>query len=94
MPGQGQATLNFGAATGGTSYATAAVTGQAAILAGSQVEAWKRLVATADHSADEHRIESLVLTAGAIVAGVGFTIYGEIEKGRSWGQFTVDWIWA
>ena len=75
MGAQGTATLDFGAFPG-ESDATVAVTGQAAIVAGSLVEAWIRPVATADHSADEHMLETLKIFAADIVAGAGFTIYG------------------
>lgn len=34
-----------------------------------------RLEATANHSADEHLVETIRAAAGAIVAGTGFTIY-------------------
>lgn len=71
----GTAVLDFGAFPG-KSDASVAVTGQAAIVAGSLAEAWIRPVATADHTADEHMLETLKVFAGNIVAGVGFTIYG------------------
>ena len=75
MPAQGTATLDFGAFPG-ASDATVVVTGQAGIGAGSLVEAWLIPVATADHSADEHLVETLKVQAGSIVAGTGFTIRG------------------
>ena len=75
MATQGTATLNFGAFPG-ASDASVVITGQAAIVAGSLVEAWLRPVATADHSADEHMLETLKVFAHSIVAGVGFTISG------------------
>lgn len=75
MGAQGTATLDFGAFPG-ASDASVAVTGQGAIVAGSLVEAWIRPVATADHTADEHMLETLKVFAGNISAGVGFTIYG------------------
>lgn len=75
MGAQGTATLDFGAFPG-KSDASVAVTGQTGILAGSLVEAWLRPEASADHSADEHMLETLKVVAGAIVAGTGFTIYG------------------
>lgn len=55
--------------------ASVAVTGQAAILSGSLVEAWVFPKATADHTADEHRYAEIRVYAGNVVAGVGFTIY-------------------
>lgn len=71
----GTASLNFGGYPG-DNEASVVVTGQAGIVAGSVVEAWLRIEDSADHSADEHRIEEIALSAGDIVAGVGFTIYG------------------
>ena len=74
MP-QGTVVLDFGAFPG-ASDASVAVTGQSGILAGSLVEAWTALAASTDHSADEHRVETLSVKAGNIVAGTGFTVYG------------------
>lgn len=75
MSASGTAVLDFGAFPG-ASDTSVAVTGQGAIIAGSSVEAWLRLEATADHSADEHLVETIKVMAGNIVAGTGFTIYG------------------
>ena len=75
MGAQGTTTLNFGAFPG-ASDASVAVTGQAGIIAGSLAEAWLSPVATADHSADEHLVETVRVVAGNIVPGTGFTIYG------------------
>lgn len=75
MGTQGTAELDFGAFPG-ASHATVAVTGQAGIVAGSLVEAWIRPVATTDHSADEHMLETLKVFAADIVAATGFTIHG------------------
>lgn len=70
----GTTTIDFGAFPG-ASDASIAVTGQTSILSGSLVEAWLRPVATADHTADEHMLETIKVVAGNISAGVGFTIY-------------------
>lgn len=75
MGASGTADLDFGAFPG-KSDASVAVTGQGSIVAGSLVEAWIRPVATADHTADEHMVETLKVFAGNIVASTGFTIYG------------------
>lgn len=75
MGAQGTATLDFGAFPG-KSDASVAVIGQAAIVAGSLVEAWIRPVDTTDHTADEHMLETIKVFAANIVAGTGFTIYG------------------
>jgi hypothetical protein len=74
MGAQGTTTIDFGAFPG-KSDASVAVTGQAGILAGSLVEAWLVPVATADHSADEHMLETIKIFAGNIVPGTGFTVY-------------------
>jgi hypothetical protein len=75
MGASGTTTIDFGAFPG-KSDASAAITGQAAIVSGSLVEAWIRPEATSDHSADEHMLETLKVFAGNIVAATGFTIYG------------------
>lgn len=102
MGAQGTATLNFGAFAAGASTfahpnteASIAVTGQAAILAGSLIEAWLSApaAASADHSVDEHRVENIQVRAGDIIAGTGFTIYGECLVGGTYGNFTVNWVW-
>ena len=75
MGAQGTVILNFGVFPG-ASDASVAVTGQAAIVSGSLVEAWLRPIGTADHTADEHMVETLKVFAGNISAGIGFTVYG------------------
>jgi hypothetical protein len=75
MGAQGTAVLDFGVFPG-KSDASVDVTGQAAIVSGSLVEAWIRPVATADHTDTEHMVETLKVFAANIVAGTGFTIYG------------------
>lgn len=102
MATQGTATLDFGAFPG-KSDASVDITGQASILAGSLADAWLRPVATSDHSADEHMVETLEVYAGNIVAGTGFTIYGfntsqlnepATARGtRIYGQWTIAWVW-
>ncbi len=90
----GTTTVDFGAFPG-ASYAFVVVTGQAAILAGSLVEAWIRPVATADHLADEHIVDPPRVIAGDIVAGVGFTIHAfSVDSRRHHGLYTVAWAWA
>lgn len=74
MGAQGTATIDFGVFPG-KSDASVAVTGQTGIASGSLVEAWMFPVATGDHTADEHLVETIRVTAGNIVAGTGFTIY-------------------
>jgi hypothetical protein len=89
----GTATLDFGAFPG-ASDATVAVTGQAAIVSGSLVEAWIRPVATADHSIDEHRVEEIQVVADTIVAATGFTIFGRTRNVRLYGVWQLAWAWV
>jgi hypothetical protein len=93
MATQGTTTINFGAFPGSTDTSVA-VTGQAGIVAGSLVEAWVRMEATADHNADEHMVDPPRVIAGNIVAGTGFTIYGLTnDKKRLYGLYTIAWVW-
>lgn len=72
----GITTIDFGAFPG-SSDTSVEITGQAGIIAGSLVNAWLVATATADHSVDEHRIESVDVMAGNIQAGTGFTVYAQ-----------------
>lgn len=80
MGAQGTTTVDFGST--GSVEAVATVTGQAGITGASLAEAWIWPVATATHTADEHRIEEITVRAGNIVAGVGFTIWAHYTPAR------------
>lgn len=75
MGASGTTTIDFGAFPG-KSDASVAVTGQAGIVAGSLVEAWIFPMTTADHTPDEHMVETIRVFAdpSTIIAGTGFTI--------------------
>lgn len=93
----GTGTLTFGTAASLDIYATAAVTGQAAILSGSKCEAYFMGDTTTDHSADEHILAASMmdLVCGDIVAGTGFTIHAWArEKQGLVGSWTVQWVWT
>jgi len=75
----GLATLNFGAFPG-VSDVQLVVTGQTAITATAAVDVFIVPAATADHSIDEHWVDPPVVSAGNVVAGVGFTIYGKFNS--------------
>jgi hypothetical protein len=95
MSAIGTATIDFGVAPG-SSEASVAVTGQAAILGTSKAEAWiMGDDTTADHTASDHRYAAALigLTCGTPGVGVGFTIYARcLDKME--GTFAVRWIWA
>lgn len=101
----GTAEVDFGAFPGSTDCSLAVI-GQAGIIAGSKVFAGLRLVASADHSADEHLVEAIQILVGNIVAGTGFTIYARdgnmlreqdpVLSGigpRIYGKWEVSWVW-
>jgi predicted small metal-binding protein len=72
----GKTTVDFGAFPG-SSDAMVTVTGQTGIVSGSVVQAWLICEATADHTADEHRVETISVTCGNIVANTSFDIYAQ-----------------
>lgn len=75
MGAQGTASIDFGAFPG-ASDAAVAVTGQTGIVGGSLVEAWVFPAATADHTVDEHMVETFRVFAHDITPGSGFLISG------------------
>lgn len=89
---QGNLTIDFGPFPGKTDTSVV-VTGQAGILAGSLVEAWVLPVATVDHSADEHWLDKPEVTACAVVAGSGFSIFALAKTNRLYGLWNVAWVW-
>lgn len=100
MP-SGRATIDFGVFPG-KSHATLDVA-ETGIVAGSEIEAWLEPEATADHSEDEHLLETITVKAMAKNVGVGFTVHawnhsdffdrsGPEPKGTLiYGQWTVGW---
>lgn len=94
MAATGQVSLNFGTFPGATD-AKVDVAGQTGITAGSLVEAWVFPATTAEHTADEHWVENLQVTAGNVAAGVGFTIYGlTLDRCRLYGNYNIAWVWS
>ncbi|MGH9463095.1 MAG: hypothetical protein ACRD1X_17940 [Vicinamibacteria bacterium] len=74
MGASGTVVADFGVFPG-ASDVVVAVVGQAGIVASSLVEAWVcGTAATADHSEDEHVIETIDCQAFAIVTATGFSI--------------------
>lgn len=92
-PTTGTAVVNFGAFPG-TTDASIAVTGQTNIVSGSFVDVRKRLVATADHSIDEHFVEEWDVEVGNIVSSVGFTVYARTRNKPLYGQWNVAFSWS
>jgi altronate dehydratase len=94
MSASGTAIADFGTWANRTDEVQIVITGQGSILGTSQLGAWPRLEATADHSIDEIRIEEIDVEAGNINVGTGFTIYIRATAGRVYGQYKIDWAWS
>lgn len=88
----GTTTLDFGAAPG-SNRATAVITSETAIAAGSVIQAFMMSEASADHNAYEHDVIPIKLTCGTIVPGVGFTITGVNIDLTLTGVWNVRWTW-
>lgn len=97
---KGVSLIDFGAFPGKASTELV-VTGQTNIATGSTIKVWMNCIATADHSAQEHIIESITLGAADIVPGVGFTIYAvndsqlfyNNQQPMLYGTWSVAWEW-
>lgn len=79
---QGLTTIDFGSFPG-SSDTSLAITGQTGIDSASVVTAWLQPADTDDHTADEHRIETISVMAGNVIAGTGFTIYAQNTSQRN-----------
>lgn len=91
-PNTGTAILDFG--TTPCMYAECVVTGQNLISSSSNIKVRILMIDSVDHSADEHFNDDIVINCGDIVAGVGFTVYGKCNTGKTYGKFNVAWEWS
>lgn len=94
MSATGSATIDFGSFPG-TNEASVDVTGQAGIIAGSQVEAFIMSEASTSYTAADHTFAPIFisLTCGNIVPATGFTIYATSPELME-GTFSVRWVWV
>ncbi len=101
----GTTTLDFGAWPG-TSRAETSVSGQTGLVSTTRIEAYVQPIATADHSADEHRSADLRVM-GYYSADGTLKIEGyndspqsikdnnsNYRKQRLYGLYTVGWAWS
>ncbi len=90
---RGTAVIDFGAFPG-SNEATVAITGQTAITALSDVEAYFMAEATGNHTATDHAYAAklISLTADIPTAGTGFNILARSEH-KIQGTFNVRWVW-
>lgn len=92
-PMTGTAVLDFGDVP--APEASVAVTGIPEIAATSQVRVWLQGDTMLSNSEEDHRLasESISFTSGAIVPGVGFTIYASSNFALWTKRFRVHWRW-
>lgn len=90
----GTATLNFGNFPG-SNETSLVVTGQTTISSTAKIKVYVAATTTADHTVSDHTYLPLFaqFTAGNIVAGTGFTIYGRSTE-KLQGTFKVNWEWS
>lgn len=85
----GTAILDFGVGNDSVNVAVA----DATVAAGTKVEAYLIIPASnAPRYADEYWVEDLQVYAGAVAAGVGFTIWAICRTGKAVGQFIVNYV--
>ena len=79
----GKGIIDFGAFPG-SGYATTTVTGIPAsqVKTGQQILVWIGQEATPDHTVDEHRVESIALSADTIVENTSFRVVGVDSEPR------------
>lgn len=90
----GTAIIDFGAAPG-NNEASVVVTGQAAILADSYIEASAMMTdTTADHPANDHKYLPLFLhaTCGDIIVATSFKI-NAVSEHKLTGLWSLRWVY-
>src|SRR5688572_19377829 len=88
---RGTALLDF---ENGKDLASVDVTGQGSITTGNKPQAFFMAESSPDDAADAHILAAALasLVCGAVVEGVGFTIYGVSTFGLT-GRYTVQWAY-
>jgi hypothetical protein len=87
----GEATLDFGA---GNKTAEVVVTGVSNIQLTSIVYPNVKIEATTEHATDDFLVDPIRLAYKDVVAGTGFTIYGEMDNARANGTYTIQWSFS
>lgn len=90
----GTTTINFGAAAaGGSAESSVDVTGQSGLTSASYIEAFDMAEATANHTADDMRVDRATFVCEFLTAA-SFRIHGFPMIGRMWGARSVRWVTA
>lgn len=88
----GTATLNFGPITQRKSYASADVT-TPGLAAGTYIEAFMQAESSAEHSADENRIDRIDLVC-EYINSTTLRIHGTVSLGTTYGNKPIRWVTA
>lgn len=83
------ATVDFGYASGGEGCDAHAVVAAPWVSATTVLVAAPAAAATPDHDPDDAWVEGVTASAGAPVAGVGFTVHAT-APGNSWGRYLIN----
>ena len=87
----GEAILDFGA---GNKTAEVVVTGVSNIQLTSIVYPNVKIEATTEHATDDFLVDPIRLAYKNVIAGTGFTIYGEMDNARANGTYTIQWSFS
>ena len=87
----GEVTLDFGAAN---KTAEVVVTGVSNIQLTSIVYPNVKIEATTEHATDDFLVDPIRLAYKDVIAGTGFTIYGEMDNARANGTYTIQWSFS
>lgn len=91
MGTQGQVEVDFGA---GSVQTSVFVSGQDGITADCLVEAWMAVdVNYIGNTHTDHIDDDIIIRAGDIIPGSGFTIYATSLIGNRTGKYLISWVW-
>jgi hypothetical protein len=85
----GIATLDFGS---GSTSAQTTLTGHSGITANSVILVALRVIATAEHTAEDMLVDPIRVAVKDLVVGVGFTIDGRMDNAQANGTYEVSWV--
>jgi hypothetical protein len=83
--------VDFGAGPVEQGDATATVTGQAWVAAGTEIVCVPAATATADHDAEDAAVEGITAYASNLVVGTGFDVIARALNG-TWGRYNVHCV--
>ena len=91
IPKTGQATVDFGNASGGESDFASVSVAAAWVTNGSVILCTAAGVATPDHDAEDAALENITALAANLNAGVGFDLIAR-AAGGAWGRYSINFM--